>query len=358
MEERPIVLFGYLGGGNLGDDLMLDGMLDVLRDTRRPITILARDPKAVRLPQAITAEIRPAAARAALRAVTSGADVVRVGGTSFHDEYASKNMTGRYLKLAALYILPRLSGGRSFAFGIGAGRMERWITKRLAALSMSACKTVFTRDPASTDTLTTLAPKADIHTGVDLAFLKPASAIARDASILGMSILDLEPYGEVPDGQEAFWNALADAALKAAGDVRTVRLFVFKHNEAESDRPVSERLAERLRARGMEAEIFDQTQDRDRVLEAFAQCGHVVATRYHAGILAAMNGAPILLVRYNDKLARLADDFSIARSDVISPWQVAPESVQFTAPEPSADFVERKTKMADALRQALTGAPS
>ena len=65
-----------------------------------------------------------------------------------------------------------------------------------------------------------------------------------------------------------------------------------------------------------------------------------------------------MLVRYNDKLARLADDFSIARSDVISPWQVAPESVQFTAPEPSADFVERKTKMADALRQALTGAPS
>ena len=94
------------------------------------------------------------------------------------------------------------------------------------------------------------------------------------------------------------------------------------------------------------------------MLGAFAQCGHVVATRYHAGILAAMNGAPILLVRYNDKLARLADDFSIARSDVISPCQVAPESVRFTSPEPSADFVERRTQMTQALRQAMTGAPS
>ena len=355
MDQRPIVLFGYLGGGNLGDDLMLDGMLEVLRASSRPITILARDPQAVRLPAGVTADIRPAGAGAALRAVTSRADVVRVGGTSFHDEYATKNMTGRYLKLAALYVLPRLSGGRSFAFGIGAGRMEYRVTKQLAAASMSACKTVFTRDPASSQTLRALVPRADIQTGVDLAFLKPGSAVQRDASILGLSVLDLEPYGDVPGGQDQFWSALVRAALKAAGDIRTVRLFVFKHNEAESDRPVSERLAEELRASGLEAEIHDQTQDRNTVLKAFAQCGHVVATRYHAGILAAMNGAPMLLVRYNDKLARLADDFSIAQTDVVTPWQAAPEAVRFTLPEPSTDFVERKAQMTRALRRALTG---
>jgi polysaccharide pyruvyl transferase WcaK-like protein len=355
MGARGIVLFGYLGGGNLGDDLMLDGLLEVLKSTSRPITILARDPQAVSLPAGLTAKIYPASARAALKAALAGADFVRVGGTSFHDEYATRSMTGRYVKLAGLYLLPRVRGGASFAFGVGAGRMERASTRALASIAMKTCRAVYARDPASTRALKGLVPTANILDGVDLAFLRPHLVAGQDEALLGLSILDLAPYGKTAVEQDAFWEATARAALDAAPNVRRVRLFVFKDNEAESDRPVCERLARTLAARGLETEIIDQTPGRDAFLNALAECGYFLATRYHAGILAAASRTRLAVVSYNEKLDRLAQDFGIEPESVISPWRDPPETIRFSRPQPSADFERRKSGMATAIHDLLTG---
>lgn len=341
----PIVLFGYLGGRNLGDDAMLAGFFEAARPAGRRYIVLARDPAAVQVPEGVIAEIRPASFRSAIDAILRADGIARIGGTSFHDEYGdefARGMLAKYIKLAALFIVPKLLGKRVGAFGIGFGTMRRTGTRLLARLAMSACSWLVVRDPQSLGTAQNLSTRAEL--GVDLAFLLPPVKSKVTARSIGLSVLDLAPYGHAEGEQDAFWLRVAHRAIGAETGPREVMLFAFKDNENESDRPVAERLAAALVAEGHRVKLFGYGDGLEAVRGAIANCEVFVATRYHSAVLAGQAGCRLLIVPYNEKLRHYAQDMQLPGDAII---ELDGEKGSIAAPEladASADFLGRSDR--------------
>jgi polysaccharide pyruvyl transferase WcaK-like protein len=316
---RTATLFGYLGGRNLGDDAMLEGLLSVLPRGWRVI-VLARDPAAVVLPHGVEGEVLSARPRTALAAFRRSDAVIRVGGTSFHDEYAGGDrlrMAFNYAKLSALFLAARAMGKAVGAFGVGAGRMTSAWTRACARAAYRACSTIIARDPVSARAIAGLGVSGVIE-GVDLAFLSPAPPPG-EGTDLGLSLLDLGPFtGASLDGQLGFWARLAREAQARSG-ARALRLLVFKDNETESDLPIARRLATELAGDFDDIAIVAHGAGLGVMRDTLAGCALVVATRYHAAILGAVAGQPVVIVPYNDKLRSLADDLGLAETDLVAP---------------------------------------
>ena len=327
---RTATLFGYLGGRNLGDDAMLAGLLSAMPAGWTSI-ILAREPSAVVLPAGVRAEVREAGALAALSAFARSSAVVRVGGTSFHDEYGGadrRRMAVNYLKLALLFLAARLMGRRVGAFGIGAGRMtSRW-TRLCARIAYRSCRAVVARDPASAVAIAGLGVHR-IATGVDLAFLQPRSAaVPSEPPMISVSLLDLRPYlGVDPEAQLPFWTALVRAAASKVA-ARRLCLLAFKDNDVESDLPLAKSLSTALEAEFDEILILGHGDGLERVSDVIGGSALVVATRYHAAVFAALAGRPTVIVPYNDKLRHLAADLGVEPADLTTPMAELPGSLQ------------------------------
>ena len=317
-----VVLFGYLGGQNLGDDAMLAGLLETI-PTGWDVVVLARDPAAVRVAEglACSVAVRPASLRSAVGALR-GADVVaRVGGTSFHDEYVGergRRMWTKYVRLGALFVVPRALGVQVVALGIGSGRIRRRSTRLLASVALRSCSLVLARDRASAEGLRRLAGRREVVAGADLAWLTAPSA-PRDAGadgdpgdgidVLGVSVLDLEPYVDDAGAADRVWEELATFVLDHPFE--RVALFAFRDNEVESDVPVAEAMAGRLRAKGVAVEVWVHGDGLDAVLAAINRCDAFVATRYHAAVFAARAGVPLAVLPYNSKLEHFAEDTAL-----------------------------------------------
>ena len=350
---KRLVLFGYLGAGNIGDDLMLLGLLQELGSNGPPITVLAKEPDRLARLAGPRVTVETASLRNTLRHLRPGVHFIRVGGTSFHDEYGSRSMWRSYLVLALLYSVPRFFGGSSSALGVGAGAMTRRSTRFFARLAMSSADVVVVRDPASGRLLEEVAPRARLVDGVDLANLLTRPNVTEQREAFGISVLDLEPYLAVPPekGEEArFWERTALSFLAAAGTPPTeLRLLVFKDNDRESDRPAAEALAAALGHTGVSARIVSVSEGLEAFVSEVAGCRAVLATRYHAAILSVLFGCDTAIVPYNVKLRHLAEDFDIPPSAEIEPMCAAAEGFSLAQPQPSEGFRDRLGRLKDEI---------
>lgn len=353
---RPVVLFGYLGGRNLGDDAMLRGFFDAAKPAGRRYVVLAREPAAVEIPDGIDAEVRPAKLGSAWRAILGSGGLVRIGGTSFHDEYDdafARSMLVKYLKLTALFLLPALLGKPVAAIGVGFGVVRHRSTRFLASLAMRVCSTIIVRDPESLAFASGMASKARL--GVDLAFLSERPDVVATPGTLGISLLDLAPYGYKGNDQDRFWCDTALAALNQVGSNGKILLFIFKDNDAESDRPVAKRLRDALTQRGYEVSIVGNSGGLDQVRRRIAECEVFLATRYHAAVIAGQSGARLLIVPYNAKLNHYAADMQIPPRSIVAMSDASVGEPVATQPRPSADFATRMELTRNSVLSFLGG---
>jgi polysaccharide pyruvyl transferase WcaK-like protein len=304
-----LVLFGYLGGRNAGDDAMLDGLLAALPHGATA-TVLARDPRAVGdVDERV--QVVPAAARTALREIRRATALVRVGGTSFHDEHVPRHrrgMTSKYHRQVALVAAARLMHRPVVALGVGAGAVDRPSTRRAAAAAMRSCDVVVVRDPLSYGRLRGVVADEALVLGADLASLRPGPSQTRSSSgVLGASIVDLDRYSEATAPVADRWSHLVETAAAARG-VRTVTLYALKDNAKESDVALAEEVARRVRCAGLDVGVWTYDDGLERVARSIAGCEHFIACRYHSAIMAAPYVRELIVVPYNSKLVAFADD--------------------------------------------------
>lgn len=317
---RPSVgLFGYFGGNNLGDDLMLHAALELWSD-EADLTVFARDVEAVDTEGHDHVVARPATAASMLRVLPRLDVLVRCGGTIFHDETGSGAgaMARLYVKQVLLLAAARLAGVRVVLVGIGLGQVRRRSTQLCRDLALRLAHHVVLRDRVSLEIArAVVGPRAEL--GIDLFYTSPVQRRAGPAPspTLVLSVVDLDRYRTLREGsdQVELWCRIVRVVLERA-DIREVEIAVLKDNERESDRPLSEKILAQLESEGISCSLLDR--EPSAVAEAISSAAVVIATRYHAAVLAAMAGRPAILVPYNEKLRSHARDFGMAES-LISP---------------------------------------
>ena len=182
-----ICIGGYAGCGNLGDDAILQGMIEALERNgvpRRDVTALTGRPKRdeKRFGVRCVGRMNPAAILRALR----GADVFVSGGGTLLQNRTGDRSLAYYL---ALLRLARTCGCRTVCLG-GAGPLNGRDARRRVADELNRCAAVLMRDTVSLDLLREIGvsgghgandPRPLLRAGSDPAFLLPTPPSGRAA---------------------------------------------------------------------------------------------------------------------------------------------------------------------------------
>lgn len=361
-----LVLAGYLGCGNIGDDAVMLGFLHGL-EALSPrgsytYTVLARDPSEVKRLYGLDAVERRSAREG--EAIDACDALVFPGGSVFQDATSVRSV-------AYYHSLVRRAKGRGkkvLLVGQGVGPVTTFFGKRLTAAAYEAADLVVARDPSTVSTLKGLGVKRHIYAGADSAFLLPApDRTEGEFAVGGMKSVAIAPRpfkggkgSQVPDIVELFSEFTK--LVFTAGAMPTL----VEMDPAE-DGPLIEAIG---KAQGGRVPQMRRLGTPEAVQSRLARMDGLVAMRLHAGILGASVGVPPLMVSYDPKVAafaRLLDASPVVPLEKLTPARLfdAYNGYVRELPELRARILRRREEMARAAsvgaemaRDVLLGRPA
>ncbi len=319
-EPTRVLIGGYYGYGNLGDEAILSVALAQLQSARAdllPIVASADPADTTRRHDVSAIDERNVAALA--RAVGECEAVVLGGGGLFHDTHGADESTfmtskhGGLPQCAGYAALARLCGKPLVVLGAGVGPLDSDTGRRLTRVVFEQAVAASVRDDDSRACLDAVGAVTDrTVVTADPAFLLPSATtdearhLLRAMGVSGAGGLVCVAVRHWDIGADpARWEPAVAAALDRLIVERDVSVvFVpFQANLAiaDDDAAVAERIR-RLMTGGDRAAIAESALS-PSVMQALFGCSQaVLAMRLHAVILAANAGTPFVALRYDEKV--------------------------------------------------------
>jgi len=303
LRRRPmsrVVLSGYYGFDNLGDEAVLAATVDALR-ARRPgveIAVLSGTPEATG--RAFAVEGVPRARVGDLVRILRRSDLFLSGGGSLFQDVTSWRSPWYYLGVLAL---ARRLGCRTAVYAQGIGPLRGRAIRSAARRTLSAVDLITLRDRESLSALASL--------GVD----RPPVALAGDPALLLAPEWSARVLAETSQWGAGVHVGLAlrawrnDAWLDAVA--RAARTIVERHGVRwvclAMQRPGDFVLAERVAAAlGPGARVVRAPLNPREMLALVGRLGLVVGMRLHALMFAAVQGVPFVPLAYDLKVSAFA----------------------------------------------------
>lgn len=286
---RRVLLSGYYGFANAGDEAVLAGLILSLRavDPAIEVTVLSMNPAETERTHGVRAvdRYRPNALLPAL----ARTDLLLSGGGSLLQDVTSAHGILYYLGVVRL---AQKLGKRTMFGAQGLGPLERTRSRRLVASVANRLDAITVRDPQSAALLREIGvTHPPIQVAADPALLLGPDTFPRpQPNTYGVA---LRPWR----GQESLAARLAGACREALSQAHPV-LFPM---QPQTDTVVGEQFAS----------LLHQQQGADRILpkagwaaltQAMGECEMMVGMRLHALILAAAAGVPSVALSYDPKV--------------------------------------------------------
>lgn len=353
MRRKELALLGYYGAGNLGDDLMMRGLLDEL---------LASDPEVIvhvisyyRWPFAMpdSPRVRFVRAHSLLQKLVRLTPIFlrcRVacfgGGTAFTDTEGDGSY--KFLRLAALL------GCKIGYVGIGVGSLQRPVRRRRAAWLLSRCDFACFRDPESLRRargLTNGVNEDRMSLSDDLVYLtldshamKTRSAGPRSSrGHLIISWRELRSIeGIERDGLLAARFAELVARLCRAHQLTRISLLPLDNT---MDLETHSRLYALLKPKVPDCDVaLVRSETIQSALEWVAQADLYVSVRLHGAFIGKVMGVPTVGLTYSPKVAYYFDSI---RSLSVVTWEALERDDDSLMNAVAVAIEEARTPVAD-----------
>lgn len=292
--NKRVLISGYIGFQNFGDDAILGLLVRYLRKTGCDIKALSRDPELTKKTFKIDA-YNYSNPFSILWAVT-GVDVLISGGGSLIQNGTSNLNLLYYL---SIIFLAKFFGKKViiFAQGIGPirGKFFQWLAKRI----LKACDLILVRDIFSQRILK--------HWGINSRYVTDP--------VWDIKCPPYEPRGCVGI-QLRHWTWLNPTLVKELaryvgvyfGD-RKIKIFSFQASQ-DSNLAYEFEYWVKAQCSGIQTEVIIPNSHK-HLLEEFSHLEYLFAMRYHAVLLALKMGIKVLPISYDVKVKNLADEFGI-----------------------------------------------
>jgi polysaccharide pyruvyl transferase CsaB len=294
LPRSRVLLCGYYGEHNLGDDALLEVLLSQL-PAGCQATVTAHDAALVR--ERFGVETVPRRSLALVLKALRRCDALVLGGGSLLQDSTSFRSLLYY---AALIAAARLEGKPVLLWGQGLGPLRRRRSRLLVGRLLGLATALSWRDPESAALAKRLGREGPV--GSDPVWALPAQQWRGSG---GPLVLCFRPTRQL---QGPAWKPYLEALDQlAASHDREVIWLPFHANQ---DRGLLEQLRrDQLLPAGLAARSREVLAERPR--EAMAVCSGaslVLAMRLHGLILAALSGAPCAALSYDPKVAAAAAD--------------------------------------------------
>lgn len=289
-----LLLAGYFGSGNLGDDAMLVGFAQGL-GPGFDLTVLSGAPEETYRLHGLRA-IPRRDFRKIKEELRNCDALVFPGGSVFQDVTSTKSV----LYYSQLVKLAKKAGKRVLLLAQGVGPLTGFIGKRAAIAAYQAADVVTVRDPASGALLQTLGYRGVARVTADMAFLLDPG---KESEAAHFAVGNMTTVGIAPRPHK-----YKKAVVRLFGDLAKL-LFqanmmpVLIEMDRNEDGPL---ITEISKVQGGKIPDIRRLQIPQQAQQRIARMDALIAMRLHAGILAASVGVPPFMVSYDPKVAAFA----------------------------------------------------
>ena len=278
-----ILLSGYYGFDNAGDEAILSALVSELRALGHESTALSSDPEKTARAHGVKAVSRTNPI-ALFRAISACDVMFSGGGGLLQDKTSSRTLT-YYLGLVQLALTLRK---KVVIFNQSIGPLSDEGRKKVARALRNTRNIV--RDRGSLALLETLGLKAEL--GGDPALLLGAGLpLEREENRVVIA-----PRG----GQSEATHKLAEVANSLEAEGKKIVLLAFQKDEDTSECKLIAASCARAEIVGIKTPL--------EALEQIAKAEQVIGVRLHAVILAAALGVPFMGISYDPKVQGFCDD--------------------------------------------------
>lgn len=321
-----VVISGYYGFGNAGDEAILEGIITSLkREGIDDLTVLSERPEATKKSHGVSAVNRRGGAEL-WRAVTS-ADVFVSGGGSLLQDKTSLRSPLYYLALIAMAKRNRVP---VFLYAQGIGPLDRKMARSAARRVLAGVERAGVRDEESLDELIELGvPKDRIAVTADPVFsLDPPGASSRcrvmdrldlpsDRLWIGVVWRSPRPWDrrQTDAIDRRLQTTLVKAIAPFAQSIGARIAMPVLHRDA--DLQGAENLGHAMSELLSEPVVVPKAGLSHReTMDLVASMDLVISVRYHGLVFAALAGVPAIGVTYDPKVRRLAAQLGAPCIDV------------------------------------------
>jgi polysaccharide pyruvyl transferase CsaB len=290
---RPfdVLLAGYFGFGNLGDELLAKAAVDnltLLGIPRERMAILSNDPdgSAARFGIKVFNRWNPACVLGALGASRA---LLLPGGGIFQDA-SSVRSSVYYWSLIRAACLRHVPAG---AIAQSVGPLRGLLAKKLARDALSVCGYVSVRDSASADVLSSMNLRCDVTSDPVLGFELP-QAVSREAALVNMR----PGCGEVH----------VAPVVKAANRISVSGIKITYVAMSGEDASFMRKLRDKGEIPGGE---ISMPKDAEDFSEIARNAGAAVGMRLHFGEMSMLCGLGVIMSPYDPKVRSYAAEWNI-----------------------------------------------
>lgn len=312
-----ILLGGYYGAGNLGDELLLGQLVSWLKEAGHDLTVVTLDPSHTTAQHdcmVVDREDLPTLVRQ-----FAEADAFILGGGGLFQDHHRFTIEDLHAYPAAgisyyaqLCLLARQAGIPYLLFAMGVGPLRTGDAQEVTREIFQHAAHASVRDRASAALLRKIGVTTDLVVGADPGWLLPSPAPIdlrqRFPALAGRHVAVVVPR-EWPFA-EGWRQSLAEglAVLDSAG--WGILWLPFQASKHGSDIGVVDALARQIDQQT--PPVIAHCSTPAEAARIIASADAMVAMRLHALILGLRSQIPTLAVEYDEKLSAVADSFRLA----------------------------------------------
>lgn len=293
---KQIVISGYYGFGNIGDEAVLTGILTTMKkiDVYADITVLSADPaRTLKEHQGVKA-VHRSRLGPVFRAIR-GADLLISGGGSLLQDATSIRSSYYYLFIIKL---ARLLRRKTMIYAQGVGPLNNANIRKAVAHTLNRVNLITVRDENSKILLETIGVKRNIIVTADPSFvvepdIDTADKIIKDAGLGNIPLAGIA-LRHWPGTEQ--WIEEACRYMRAACEELGIQPVLIPMQEPD-DLGLGESLG---------AAVLSHGGSVSAVKGLISRCEIVVGMRLHSLIFAASVGTPFVSIVYDPKVSSFA----------------------------------------------------
>ncbi len=296
-----LLLAGYIGCGNLGDDAIMLGFSNGIHRYGHECQVLSGRPEETNRLHGVPAVPRRDFKRIK-EAIGESDALVFPGGSIFQDVTSFRSV----LYYSRLVKMAKKAGKKVFMVGQGVGPLKTIIGRSFARQAFQSADLIAVRDSASATTLKELGVKHSPRITADCAFLLSAPHRADDS--LGFQVGEMKTVGiaarPLGKGHDVV-GIISDFCRLLFQSGAMPILLAMDRNE---DVPLIQQIEDRAGGKIPDLRKLESPGD---IQSRIARMDTIVAVRLHAGILASTVGVPSLMLAYDPKVTAFARQLDI-----------------------------------------------
>lgn len=288
-----LLVAGYFGCGNLGDDAILAGFTEGVGSWNVDLTVMSGFPEETFRVYGVRAI--PRKDFKTIQAAIEACDALVFPGGSIFQDVTSVKSAGYYANLVSR---AKSAKKKVVLLGQGVGPLNSFFGKRFAVSAFNDAETVVVRDPGSAQLLKDLGVKRPVQVAADMAFLMRPPTEHQDSA--SFAVGDMKTIGIAPRP----WGKETKNIIKLFGELARMMyqsnlMPVLIEMDQSHDRDL---ITEIGKTQGGKVPDLRRLSSPMQVQERIARMECVIGMRLHAGILAASTGVPPFMISYDPKV--------------------------------------------------------